>query len=618
MVAVAASSGKLSLMQLKFLLAALMFLHFSQVKATDEPLIIPSSLKTVTVYRNGAELIHNSSAQLSRGNEDLIIEGISNSIDVNSIQINCPSAVTIMGVEFSNNYLVAPDISNRIKFLQDSADRVQKELDKVNVQIQTTTDLLEVLKSNRDIKGQQTGLSVAELMKLMDYYKNKSTELQNELAQQRERQRKLNDLIARIKTQIKEEEKKNTRNAGQLKLQLSVATSGKYDFVVSYITPNAWWTPYYDIRVDDIKSPLKVIYKAKITQTTGIEWKKVKLSLSTSVPNQWGNAPVLKSWFLSYINPVNVMERSLARNRIQSFDEKLSGRAPGLNMDEYKNESIKIRGYTSINGQTPLYVVNGPPMSADNFSKIDPNSIKSIDVLKDASATSIYGSRGTNGVVLVTLKDGLDDYVSVTDNELNVTFDIDLPYDVPTNGKEQTATLKEYSINSLYKYYSVPKLDKDAYLLAEVADWEKLNLLPGDANIIFEGTYVGKSFIDPSSTLDTLNFTLGRDKRVVVKKEKLMDFSSTKFLGSNKVQKFTYELTVKNNKKDTVRMMLKDQYPLATNKEIEVELLDDGGAAVNAEIGVLTWKLQLAPGELKKIRFSYSVKYPKDKVLNLN
>jgi hypothetical protein len=118
--------------------------------------------------------------------------------------------------------------------------------------------------------------------------------------------------------------------------------------------------------------------------------------------------------------------------------------------------------------------------------------------------------------------------------------------------------------------------------------------------------------------MDTLNLTLGRDKRVVIKKEKLLDYSSTKFLGSSKLQKYTYELTVKNNKKDTVKMMLKDQYPLTTNREIEVELLDDGGASINSEIGVLAWKLQLAPGEVKKIRFTYSVKYPKDKLLNLN
>ncbi|MBO9684286.1 MAG: mucoidy inhibitor MuiA family protein, partial [Flavisolibacter sp.] len=601
---------------------AIAFLFFVHAFATDRPLVVPSNLKTVTVYRSGAELIHNTSVHLSQGNGELVIEGISNTVDINSVQINCAPAVTIMGVEFSNNFLVMPEVTSRIKLLQDSAEMVQKEIEKVNVQIQTTADLLEVLKSNRDIKGQQTGLSVAELMKLMEYYKNKSTELQNELAQQKAKQKKLSDLLLKIKVQINEEENKNTKAAGQLKLQLSVATAGKYDFVVSYITPNAWWSPYYDIRVDDIKSPLKVIYKARVTQTTGIDWKKVKLSLSTSVPNQWGNAPVLKSWFLSYINPVNVMERRLSNTPMAN----LQGRATGVNLQSEMNEvvttgygTIKIRGAGTQNKETvPLYIVNGVQMSADNFSKLDPNAIKTVDVLKDAQATSIYGSRGANGVVVVTLKDGLDDYVSVTDNELNVTFDIDLPYDVPTNGKEQTATLKEYSINSLYKYYAVPKLDKDAYLLAEVPDWEKLNLLPGDANIIFEGTYVGKSFIDPASTLDTLNLTLGRDKRVVIKKEKLMDYSSTKFLGSNKLQKFTYELTVKNNKKDTVRMMLKDQYPLTTNKEIEVELLDDGGASVNSEIGVLTWKLQLAPGEVKKLRFSYSVKYPKDKVLNLN
>jgi TonB-dependent SusC/RagA subfamily outer membrane receptor len=609
-------------MQLKSFLITVLLLLSLQLWATDGPMIVPSSLKTVTVYRSGAELVHNTSVQLEEGNVEMVIEGISNNIDMNSVQINCSSAVTIMGVEFSNNFLVMPEVTTKIKFLQDSVERVQKELDRVNVQIQTTSDLLEVLKSNRDIKGQQTGLSVAELMKLMEYYKNKSTELQNELAQQKEKQKKLYELISKIKTQIKEEENKNTKTAGQLKLQLSVAAAGKYDFVVSYITPNAYWTPYYDIRVDDIKSPLKVVYKAKVVQTTGIDWKKVKLSLSTSVPNQWGNAPVLRSWFLSYINPVNVMERRLSNAPVAN----LQGRVPGL---EVQNQSlnevvvsgygaIRMRGVTSLKDAEPLYVVNGAVMSSTDFAKLDPNSVKKIDVLKDASATSIYGARAANGVVVVTLKDGLDDYVSVTDNELNVSFDIDLPYDVPTNGKEQTATLKEYSIKSLYKYYAVPKMDKDAYLLAEVPDWENLNLLPGDANIIFEGTYVGKSFIDPASTLDTLNLTLGRDKRVVIKKEKLMDYSSTKFLGSNKLQKFTYELTVKNNKKDTVRMMLKDQYPLTTNKDIEVELLDDGGASKQPEIGVLTWKLELAPGEVKKVRFSYSVKYPKDKVVNLN
>ena len=600
-------------MKLRIFLPTVLCLLFFQGKASDDPVVIPSSLKTVTVYSSGAEMVHSSSVHLAAGQKELVVEGISNTIDINSVQINCAAAVTIMGVEFSTNHMILPEVSTRIKSLKDSADRLQRDLDKVNVQIQTLTDLLEVLKANRDIKGQQTGLSVAELMKLMEYYKNKSTELQNELATQREKQKKLSDAVNRVRSQIREEESKNTRKAGQLRLQLSVAAAGKYDFNISYITPNAWWAPFYDIRVENIRSPLKVVYRAKIAQSTGIDWKKVKLSLSTSMPSQWGDAPVLKSWFLSYINPVAVMnKRMMASNTVQSFDVALQGKAAGIRVDDSVYAVEKPEN-------SMLYVVNGVPMSYEDFQRISPSSIKSMDVLKDASAAAIYGSRGSSGVVLVTLKEGLEDYITVTDNELNITFDIDLPYDVPTNGKEQTAILKEYSIPATYKYYSVPRLDKDAYLLAEVANWEKLNLLPGDANIIFEGTYVGKSFIDPASTQDTLNLTLGRDKRVVVKKEKLMDFSSTKFLGSNKVQKITYELTVRNNKKDTVHMLLKDQYPLSTLKEIEVELLDDGGATINnKEIGVLTWKLELKPGEVKKIRFAYSVKYPKDKVLNLN
>ena len=256
-------------------------------------------------------------------------------------------------------------------------------------------------------------------------------------------------------------------------------------------------------------------------------------------------------------------------------------------------------------------------MPADEFAKLDPNAIKSMDILKDVSATGIYGSRAAYGAVVITLKDGLDEYVSVADKELNVTFDIDLPYDVPTNGKAQTAVLKEYSVPASYKFYAVPKLDKDVFLLAEIADWEKLNLLPGEANIIFENTYIGKSFIDPSSTQDTLNLTVGRDKRVVVKKEKLTDFSSVKFLGTNKKQTFTYELTVKNNKKDAIDILVKDQYPISQNKEVEVELIETSGALNNTDTGVLTWKLQLAPGETKKMRMSYSVKYPKYKTLNL-
>ncbi len=600
---------------MKKILFSFCFLLYLNSYAADEKIIVNANLKSATVYKSGAELTHTTNANLKQGMSELVIENIANQIDINSIQIKTASAVTLMGIEFSNNYLAPTEKSPRIKMLEDSIQKLQADRDKLYTATETNNELFQVLKSNRDLKGTQTGMSVTELAKLMDYYKTKMQELQEVKSTLSEKMRKIDELKAKLQNQINEENSKNNTSAGRLILQLSVAIAGKYDFSISYIANNAYWVPFYDVRVDDIKSPIKLVTKAKITQTTGIDWKQVKLSLSTSLPSQWGNAPILNAWYLAYVNPVYAMNKSLAMNSIQPI-MKSESLEEVLAKKDYK---LIIRGNASINNNNePLYIVDGAEMSKEEFGKISPSDIKSVNVLKDANAISSYGARGNNGVILVTLKEGMDEYVTVTDNTLNLAFEIDLPYDVPTNGKAQTAIISSKEIETNYKHYAVPKLDNDVYLLAEIADWGKLNLMPGEANIIFEGTYVGKSFIDPNSTNDTLSLTLGRDKRVTIKREKLIDYSSVKFLGSNKIQKFTYQLTVKNTKKEAINLLLKDQFPLTTNKEIEVELIDDGGAEVNSDIGVLNWKLNLAAGETKKIKFTYTIKYPKDKIVNLN
>ena len=588
--------------------------------AGNERPIYTSILKEATVYRNGAELLHSVKLTLNQGTNEVVIDGISNKVDINSIQLGTDGKASILSMEFSTDYLTPVVKSALYKRLEDSVEFLSKELAKVQVQLKTDRELQELLKANKQIGGSQTGLSVAELIKMMDYYKAKSLELENEISQLKEKETKLMDTYGKLTRQMHEEETKNTKSGGKLVLQLSCPQAGAYTFTVSYLTPSAYWVPAYDLKVENVSKPLQVIYKAKMVQTTGIDWKNVKLSLATATPGQQGNAPLFQSWFLGYVDPVTRMESNMYMNAVPSM---LAGRVAGVDIKEVDGDTgssaaIKIRGMKSLSADNaPLYVINGVVSTAKEFSVLDPKSIQTMEVLKDASATSVYGSRGANGVIVITLKGGLEDYVSINDKELNVTFDIDMPYDVPSNGKEQQVELKTFSVPSIYKYYAAPKLDKETYLLAEVADWENLNLLPGEATIMVEGTYVGKTFIDPASTQDTLNLTLGKDKRVVVKREKLKDFSSVKFRGASKKQVFTYELTVKNNKKETVQMVLKEQYPLSTLKEIEVELLESSEAVNNTELGVLTWKLELPAGATKKVRVSYSVKYPKDKTLNL-
>ncbi|HVU58393.1 MAG TPA: DUF4139 domain-containing protein [Puia sp.] len=537
----------------------LLSIAFHQARAADEKNIVTSTLRSATVYRTGAELVHTATATLPQGSSELIIGDISSTMDMNDLRVSCNGNVTVMSVAFSTEYLKPETVSPFVKKLQDSMESIKKEMDRLNVLIRSDNELLELLAANKNIGGKD-GISVAELTKMVDYYKQKSVELRTEINTYNEKNDKWKQLVGKLENQIKEEEKKNSKTSGRLILQLMSPAAGPVAFTISYLTQAASWSPFYDLKVNNINDPLQILYKARLEQTTGLDWKKVKLSLSTSAPNQTGNAPVLKAWFLHFMDDVAVVGYGRLRKS-----------------DYYKNSTVNT---ISISGYTP-----GLQIGQD--AVIEADSIR------------------------------VPQYFSVNENQMDVTFDIDIPYDVPANGKEQDVVLKELKAPCFYQYYSAPKVDKDAYLLGGIPGWEGLNLLPGEANIIVEGTNVGKSFIDPSSTQDTLNLTLGRDKRIVVKKEKVVDYSSVKFLGNSKKQVFAYDITVRNNRKEKIQMLLKDQYPISTDKEIEQELLQHDGATVNNDTGILTWKIELNPGETRKYRVSYSVKYPKDKNINI-
>ncbi|POY37117.1 TonB-dependent receptor [Solitalea longa] len=602
-------------MRVKTLLTATLIAYCLPALANDGKNSVNAKLQSAMILRVGAEVTHTAKATLTQGSNELWIEGLSSSIDVNSLQIKCSGGVTVMSSAFSTDYLTTGTPLPSVKKLQDSIDYYGREKDRIQVFLKTNDELLSLLKANKSIGGTQTGLSVAELMKMMDYYKAKSTELENEKSVFNNKLSKISESIARLQLQIDEESRKNDKSFGRLKLQLSSPLAATYDFTVSYYTNAAYWIPYYDLQASSADKPVKLTYKAKFVQTTGLDWKKVKLTLSTSTPGNGKTAPELKAWFLEYaINKAlqgRVPGLEVAQNAI-SYDDASAKREK-----KYLSESVVIRGTNSVTpNQSPLYVVNGQIMNAEEATKISPETIKDINVLKDASAIALYGNRASNGVIIITLKEQTD-YVSERENPIDVTYDIDLPYDILGSGNEQSVTLKSFDLPAEYKFYSAPKADKNTYLLATVNDWEKLNLLPGEANITFEGTYIGKSYIDPLSTQKTLNLTLGNDKRVIVKREKMQDYSSTKFIGSEKKQIFTYKLTVKNTKNSAVKMILKDQYPLSTQKDIEVELLESSKAHVNNEVGTLTWEFEMKPGETREFTLSYAVRYPKDQNLNL-
>ncbi len=201
---------------------------------------------------------------------------------------------------------------------------------------------------------------------------------------------------------------------------------------------------------------------------------------------------------------------------------------------------------------------------------------------------------------------------TVLQRTTTMEFSIDAPFSIPADGAAHSVSVNEHTIQATYKHYCTPKLDRDAFLYARTTGWEDLNLLPGEANVFFEGTYVGKSFLDLDQPHDTLDISLGRDKGIVVDRVKRKTTNEKAVIGSKRTVSVGWDITVRNTKSVPVDLELRDQYPLSPRSEVEVKLEDKGGADVNEQTGMLTWKFRLAPKETKKLGFGYTVKYPKD------
>jgi len=518
----------------------------------QKPVFTTAKVNNVTVYFNAAEISQTTSAILPKGTSEIVVKNVADYLNENTIQIGAPSKVTVLSVQFTNNYISEYEIDENsplIKKVRDSITTIQKDIKKLSNAKTTELKTIELLDKNQQLAGENSGLSVLELTKMVDYYKNMHNQVSNTIDVLDEKIKNLNEKLVRLQNKLEiNTQKEDKTSQGKLILQVMNETAGNVNFDINYITNNAHWNPFYDLRANTISEPINMIYKAQVVQNTGIDWKQVKLTLSSGNPNQNNQAPILNAWFLRY----------------------------GNTNQGFFNDDAKS------------------------------NTLSEVVVI----------SKGYNRTKARESNSSVSNYTTIQENQLNISFDIDIPYDILSNGKAHSVALKEINVPATYKYYAAPRVEKEAFLLSEINDYSKFNLLPGEANIIFEGLYVGKTMINPNQTADTLNLSMGRDKKISIKREKVTDKSGTKFLSSKKEQTFTYDITVRNNKKEAVELLLKDQYPLSPDKEIEIELKESAGAKINTETGILTWDLNLKPNETKVIRMSYKVKYPKDKVID--
>ncbi|UAY52181.1 DUF4139 domain-containing protein [Ferruginibacter albus] len=554
----------------KIVIAVLMIASYFTTAAQDTTKASSKLISATVYYGYGAELTHETKASVNNSTKQIVISQLSTSIDENSLQIKVPESITLLSQKFKVIYPQAEVVKDPLTTtLQDSITllniQLRRNANLISIEEQTlakTGVLIEAAVSNEGNKA----TSSDEILKLVNAYTIKIEKAKTNIFNYKEIETALNAKVQSLQERINtanDNTLPSSKPYGQLTLQVICNEAQTVPISFSYFTNTAGWTPLYDVRVNSKTNEIKLVYKASLTQSTGIDWKHTNLTLSTANPSMSNTMPVLNAWYLQWYVPL------LYKDLSNSLQRKIGNQAT-MN--------------TSFIG----------------FANSTSNSL------------NYLAPQTTNDTVTPST---LQEFTTLKESQLNTNFEIALPYDIESDGEIHAVTIKEEKINAGLKNYAIPKLDNSAYLLADITDWENLDLLPGTANIIIDDTYLGKSVIDPNSIADTLSLSLGKDKRIAIKRNIVKEFTTVKTKGNTTSQTVTYEITVKNNKLTPVNVALKDQYPISTTSEVEVTLNDSDNAEVIPETGILNWKLQLKPGESQKVKFSYTVKYPKDKKL---
>ena len=522
-----------------------------------------ATVEKATVYLYGATLTQTATATLKSGSQEVIITGLSPFIEISSLKVTA-NGVLISSTEFSTDYLTPAKDNARINRMKDSLKSYEKKHTEVVNELDINEHLLKMLKDGTLHNMQQTEhtVSVADINANMELYKSKADALLKKIDECDSKIEELNQTIERLNQQIAQDETSGKQQNGVLHLSVSVPKDITTKFTITYFTNTASWTPCYDLNIHDMQPQVTLQAKAQVQQFTGLDWTHTMLTLSNATPNKTSVAPVFSTWFLRF------------QLRSQRYSKQDADYLSNIMVYEVEESAAAEKGYFDFSSAAGVETVPAP-ISMNNFVDVDMQ-------------------------------------------EVHVNYVIAIPYDIPGNGKAQLIDLKDYTINAEYTYYSIPKLSDETYLLATLTGYEKYNLLPGQATVTFNNTFIGKTRINPNTADSLFTVTLATDPRVSVKREKQKQFCETKHVGNTTTTTESYLITVKNNQNKQVKLTLKEQYPISADKDIEVKVTEIKPAATynKTGIGVVTWETELKEGETRTFSVTYSVKYPKDKTIS--
>ncbi|WP_297101632.1 DUF4139 domain-containing protein [uncultured Draconibacterium sp.] len=621
----------------------LLSLIFSNLLAQE---IVEKEIKTevneVTVFIDKAQVTRQKTVELNSGITILKFINLSPFIDAKSVQVKASGDVTVLAVNHQQNFIDKLEKSEEVKKIEEKLEDLNGQIKLEETYLSILKDELTFLNDNRIISGKNNELNISTLKEASEFYSSKLTALKLKEIERNKTLKNLRKQKNELQNQLNTLTSKKEFASGEILVKVQSKIKTNPSFELSYIVDNAGWYPTYDIRAKTINDPVEIIYKANLRQDTKVDWKNVKLSFSSSNPNSSGVAPELQTYYLDYYSLPPVYNKSINSVSGQVVDEE---NQPLIGVTVMVPKTT-IGAVTDMNGNYSITL----PNNADylNFSFVGcesqtmpiTSSVINVKMVEDVAGLDEvvvigYGVQKdeerddalqgkTAGLMIrgnSTLKSRISESIAIpfekTENQTYINFEISTPYSINSDNKNYSVDMVVYQVPAFFQYYSIPKIEKEAYLIANITDWEKYNLLEGEANIFFEGTFVGKSLLDVRFASDTLQLSLGKDKNVIVNREKEKDFETRQFIGSKKEESKSWKTTIKNNKSQEINMVVLDQAPVSKLEEIEVNIQNVSGGKLNKESGEVKWEFTLKPMEKKEFDLKYSVKYPKSRDLTI-
>ena len=534
-------------------LFAFLFLLSANLFFAQKPIYTKAKVTAVKVYRNSAELQNTVSFSIPSGISEIVIGNISEEINEKTIQIGVNSKnISILSSQFTDDYSTdfKMDTTNpQIKKVNDSIKIVENLISKNRIELDANKKAVELLDKNQTVLVGSNSSNVAQLTQLTEFYTNKRIELENKLVSLKTKGDDLSKKLSRLKSSLKTKEQKEAEEFADGVI------------VLKLMSPTA----------GNIKLNINYL-------TDNVSWK-----------------PYYEIKAEKISAPLDVTFKATVKQNT------------GLDW-----KGVKL---TLINGNSSRN--NYAPTVSPWF--IYARSPKEREIQREEASLIKTRAVASNAVKDIALEEG-EEVVryttaaafTISANELNTSYDIDIPYDILSNNEDHLISLYQQKIPADYQYFTAPNYNREAYLLAKIKDFSKYNLVSAPASVIFENMYIGETRISPDQTNNEMNITLGNDPKISIRREEVQDKSGEKFLSSYREKVITYDLVIKNNKKEQISIEVKDRFPLSNNEAVKIELLDKSGAAKDDEKGFLTWNIKLSPSETKKLRVSYKVRYPKD------